>query len=183
MAGSLFDEISAVYDVNKNTAEFLKILEAKPQNWVQVFILSLYCYGKILAKLIAYNIIVYVFGGKPKFWKPLFIGHALLMIVAVFCILGLDPYALIKNEGFISVIILIVIILPKTIFGIGKKPDPPKVRYGGGEKPSVEKGGRSIMAVAFFFMVTVLAAAFVLAFEARTLRKLDEIVFQAVLGG
>jgi membrane glycosyltransferase len=95
-----------------------------------------------------------------------------ILIVAVIGFLfGLDPYALIKNEGIISFTILVVIVIYKAIYNAVRGKD------------TNEKIGQIIMAKGFLLLVSVVAAAFVMSIEASLLKKLDEIVFGIVLGG
>jgi len=169
LAGSFFYKISDLYDVKKNTAELLSVLETKSLDAWQKFLLALYCYGKYFVKLVIYNFIILVFGGKPKYWNKFVIVQVLTCMACIAYKLGLDTHALFANEGFISAIILTVIVILKAIFVVVKKPAP--------------GSGRSVGSVVFLLLGWVVASVYVLAIETQVLGKLDDIIFNAALGG
>ena len=174
--GIFIEKIAVVYDVNKSTAEFLKIIDSKPPGLGHVIILTLYTYVKYLVKILFCHFIMSVFGTNPKFWGMLFLWHVLMIMVCISGMLGSDLHSLVKSlikyEGCISVAIVAVFIAYKAIFGVGGK--------SGG--PDGKEEGRSILTVAVFVVGSVVAFSYALAFEARLWKHLDGKVFGIILG-
>lgn len=169
VVGTLIVKIADGYNVNKNTVELVKIVDSN----LSIFgasILTVYFLFKFFIKILVYSFIMKIFEEKSGFWKNIFIGLALLIIVSIFGVLGQDSLVkkLILNEGYFSVILLAVIIVRLAIFQVGKKHE--------------KKGGRSMLTVASAMVISVVAVACGLGLEAQLWRPLDRKVFDFILG-